>query len=147
MLRQILMEVEKDSFRNALRHLLTKPNSASITNTFGHEKKTEVHADAFSYATRGTIKKTVTISVEKWQSDKGTRYIAFDNDYIVCAAFINEDNVLTGIITDDGYQNVGIGTNLLKFIKRDDPAVTVDTLRSKEGAALVKRVGETIGVK
>ena len=130
----------KDSYREQLTHLLDEPNSGFIFNK--KEVKKSEERNAFTYTTRNSNPTTYNVDVEQWESDAGTRYIAFSDGDIVSAAMV-KDNVVVGLITDIGYENVGIGTNLLNYIKSRNSNIKFDTLRSNQGERLVRRVKES----
>ncbi len=132
---------KKEDFHNALKMLLLEPNTGLSSMLRGKEEQIGEIKDAFTYSYRGTIKKTVSVDVKILESGKGTRYIVDDEGLIVAAAFVDNDNNLTGIITENGFENVGIGTSLLKIIQIRTPDLKLSGVVSQEGQRLVKRVG------
>jgi hypothetical protein len=138
-LYSILTETEKESYRTLLKFLLAKPNTDR--SFFGEESLIDKKVNAFSYTTRNSNPKEYGIDIEEWQSIRGIRVLALEDGDVVSACII-KDGVVTGIITDDALENVGIGTNLLKYVKRKYPDIKFDKLRSAQGSRLVKRVGE-----
>ena len=127
-------EENKASYRNALRHMLTPPNTGMFTN----ETKIGEIKNAFKYATSRGAEHNEDVYIFK--SKNGIRYLASEDNLesMDAAAFINNDNILTGIIVDFGLTNVGIGGNLLKIIKNDIPELKIDDLQSDEGKRIFK---------
>ena len=130
-----------EEFRKPLQHLLSKPNTGRASLMIGDEKTESTTEKAFTYTTRGTVKKTHDVNVEVLKSKNGKRYLAKDNDGLILAgAFVDNNDKITGVITDVGSENVGIGTNLIREIQSQNPNATPDELTSKQGERLAERV-------
>jgi stringent starvation protein B len=131
-----------EEFRKPLLHLLSEPNKGRADLIIGKEELDSKIEDSFTYTTRGTVKKTYPVDIEIYSSENGKRYIAKDKDGdILASAFVDNNNKIVGVITDVGYENVGIGTNLIKKVQEDNPKAKPDELTSKQGERLAKRVG------
>lgn len=126
----------KNSFRVSLKHLLSKPNQNNGFGFFSDERLIDKFENKFKYTTNRGVDHYETVYVYK--SKNGVRYLVSDDNLetIDAAAFVNNENVLTGIITDFGMVNVGIGKNLLKIIKGKIPNLKIDDLQSVEGKRL-----------
>lgn len=132
----------KEDFRSALKSLLLPANQGLSLMLRGEEKFIRGIGSAFTYTSRGTHKKTYDVSVSVYKSEKGTRYVAEDDGLIIAAAFVDNNNKLTGIITADGMENVGIGTNLYKTILSVNPDVKPEGIASQQGQKLFDRVSK-----
>lgn len=136
-LTEDVQQSDKQDFRNTLSVMLQAPNSPR--SIYGEEQLAQTINNAFTYSTRGTVKKTYSVNVSIYKSKNGTRYLVEEDGDILCAAFVDNDNNITGIITDMGYTNVGIGTNLTNLIKKLNPSAQFGGVASKEGQKLISR--------
>lgn len=135
-----LIHTGKENYRDALKSLLLKPNQGLGLLLRGNETFLYKIENAFTYTSRGTVKKTYPVDIVAYQSDKGIRYVAYDDDVIVAAAFVTNDNLLTGVITEWGFEKVGIGYNLLQQVIKLSPGVKPSGIISKEGEKIVSKV-------
>lgn len=136
-----LLFSQQDNFRDALKILLYEPNKGLSLMLRGKEEVVDIAKNAFIYSYRGNIKKTFSVDVITLKSKNGIRYIVDDDGLIIAAAFVDNNNTLTGIITENGFENVGIGQNLLKFIQNTIPSLKIDGVVSKAGKKLLKKSG------
>jgi 2'-5' RNA ligase len=143
--RQPVKQSDKEDFTTTLRHLLSKPNTPRAANMLGEEKEIKSTPDAVLYQSRRSWDKGTEfpLTVKQYKSANGSRYLAMDGEFIASAAFVDKNNELVGIITDDGMQNVGIGTNLYKFIQAENPQVKAGGIASVQGQKLLDRVAQT----
>lgn len=139
-----LAKSNKEDFRPTLKHLLAEPNTPRASNLLGEEREIKSTDNAISYKSRRSWDngKEFPLTVKEYKGANGTRYTAESGGFITAAAFVDKNNNLTGIITEEGHTTLGIGTELYKFIKKENPNVTPDGIASKEGQKLLKRVGE-----
>lgn len=135
---------DSEHFRKPLQHLLGKPNDGLTGMILGEEKEMFRKDGAFTYSTRHTSRpnKTFPVDVVGYESPAGKRFLAMDGDLVVAAAFIDTHNKLIGIITEGGFERVGIGTNLAKAVFEFDSTIEADGVASKQGQRLLARLGK-----
>ncbi len=78
---------------------------------------------------------------EKYINGKDA-FICTDNDKVIAVACVSSDNMITGLFVDPDYQNAGLGTEMINFLKSEYPLLHVEIYaRNRKALAFAGKTG------
>lgn len=82
---------------------------------------------------------------DKYISIERDKFIYIEDDKVIAFACVTADNMIAGLFVDPDYQNRGIGTEIINFLKSEYPILHIEVYaRNRKALAFATKMGFVI---